>query len=158
MGITMSRQSISRVLTLMNHANDDIENAVAEAYAEVGESVVKGIRDGSLSNWEDQTGALRSSVGYVVIRKGRIVKQSSFEVIRNGADGATKGRNLAEKLANDFADRDFALIVVAGEEYAVYVEAVEGKAVLAQGQLYIEKNIPQLLRSRVRQVLDKYEK
>ncbi len=149
--------SIDRVLTLVGSVNEDIESAIAEVYSEVGRDVVTGIRDGTMSDWLDQTGALRSSIGCVVARKGSIIYEFGFEAVLNGAEGATKGRELARKLAEEYADKDFCLIIVAGEKYAVYVEAVEGKSVLAQGQLYVQSNITRLLKERINEVLSKYE-
>ena len=154
----MKMQHVDRVLTLLGKANTDIESAVAEVYAEAGDKGVNGIRSGEMSNWNDVSGSLRSSVGYVVCRKGRIVRSSDFDTVLDGAEGSGKGRELSRKLANDYAYYDFALIVVAGEEYAVYVEAVEGRVVLAGGQLYIEKNITRMLQDKINRVLRKYEK
>ena len=154
----MSEASINRVLTLLGSANKDVEDAVSEAYAEAGEKVVDGIRNGDMSNWQDDTGSLRSSIGYVVCRKGQIIKSSNFGTVLNGADGSEKGRRLGERLAAQYSRYDFALIIVAGEEYAVYVEAVEGKVVLAGGQLFVEKNITRMLQDKISKVLRKYEK
>ena len=154
----MSLQHIDRVLTLLGNANADIENAVAEAYAEAGENTVSKIRSGELSDWNDNTGNLRSSIGYVVCRKGQIIKSSDFGTVLNGAEGSEKGRKLSRRLAAEYARYDFALIIVAGEEYAVYVEAVDGRVVLAGGQLYVEKSITRILQDKINSVLKKYEK
>lgn len=154
----MKVDSVERVLTLLVRANEEVENAVAEVYSEVGRDAVDGIRNGTMSNWQDQTGSLRSSVGCVVARRGRIISEHGFGAVLGGAQGASKGRRLARKLAAEHSAKDFCLVIVAGEEYAVYVEAVEGKAVLAQGRLYVERNIPQMLERKIRLVLDRYEK
>lgn len=153
----MKMQHVDRVLTLLGKANTDIESAVAEVYAEAGDKVVNGIRSGEMSNWNDVSGSLRSSVGYVVCRKGRIVRSSDFDTVLDGAEGSGKGRELSRKLANDYAYYDFALIVVAGEEYAVYVEAIDNKVVLAGGYLYLEKNLVRRMQERISTVLRKYE-
>lgn len=149
----MSLQHIDRVLTLLGNANADIENAVAEAYAEAGENTVSKIRSGELSDWNDNTGNLRSSIGYVVCRKGQIIKSSDFGTVLNGAEGSEKGRKLCETLAVEYSRYNFVLIVVAGEEYAVYVEAVESRVVLAGGQLFIEKNIIRMLQDKINQAI-----
>ena len=153
----MSLQHIDRVLTLLGNANADIENAVAEAYAEAGENTVSKIRSGELSNWSDNTGNLRSSIGYVVCRKGQIIKSSDFGTVLNGAEGSEKGRKLSRRLAAEYARYDFALIIVAGEEYAVYVEAIDNNVVLAGGYLYLEKNLVRRMQERISTVLRKYE-
>lgn len=151
-------QSVGMVLTLLGKANSDVENAIAEVYAEAGESIVEKVRSGEISNWHDITGNLRSSIGYAVCRKGRIIKISEFEQVLSGADGASKGRELCGTLASMYSNYDFALIIVAGEEYAVYVEAVENRVVLAGGELMLKQNITGMLQNRIRKVLKKYEK
>lgn len=149
--------SINRVLTLIGRTDKIVEKAVEEAYAEVGENVVKGIRNGDLSNWQDDSGNLRSSIGYVVCRNGRIVKSSNFNTVLNGVEGSAKGRKLSEQLASTYSNYDFALIIVAGEEYAVYVEAIDNKVVLAGGQLFVEKNTTKTLQEKINKALGKYE-
>ncbi|MBO4551409.1 MAG: hypothetical protein J5733_11825, partial [Bacteroidaceae bacterium] len=61
-------------------------------------------------------------------------------------------QSIAEAAAQ-YAQYDYVLVIVAGEEYAVYVEAIEGKAVLSEGYIYIERNLPKLLKERVKQAL-----
>ena len=94
----------------------------------------------------------------MVCRKGQIIKSSNFGAVLNGAEGSEKGRKLSRRLAAEYARYDFALIILAGEEYAVYVEAVDGRVVLAGGQLYVEKNITRILQDKINEVLKKYEK
>lgn len=149
----MTGSSVNQVLTLLGKAKDAVEKAVEKAYADAGEYVVKAIRSGEMSNWDDNTGNLRSSVGFVVCRKGRVIRQSDFGVVLNGAEGSQKGIDLAKKLAAEYAQYDFALIIVAGEEYAVYVEAVNNRVVLAGGQLYIENNIIKRLQEQISRTL-----
>lgn len=150
--------SIRRVLTTIGNARADLEKAVEDVYAECGIYVVYGIRSGLMSNWDNDTGNLRSSIGWAVSRKGSIVRKSRFGTVLNGSEGAAKGEALVERLASEHAQYDFALFIVAGEEYAVYVEAIQNKVVLASGQLYVEKNIVRRLQERINRVLSKYEK
>lgn len=85
-----------------------------------GERAVNAARSNHPNNWKDQTGNLRSSIGYVVVLDGNIVAQSSFEVVADGQDGSGKGRSLAIKLADRFP-HGIVLIVVAGMDYAVHL-------------------------------------
>ena len=149
----MTGASINRVLTTIGNANVAVENAIIEAYADTGEYVVNAIRSGEMSDWNDDTGNLRSSVGFAVCRRGRIIKKSGFDTLLNGAEGTRKGIALVEQLAVEYARYHFVLIIVAGEEYAVYVEAVENRVVLAGGQLYVEKNITKRLQEKINQAL-----
>ena len=157
MGMKITQQSIARVCNYLGSANEVVETACREVYAEAGAYIVEKIRSGEMSDWMDQTGNLRSSIGYVVCVKGRVVKMSDFGVVKDGADGARKGRALAERLARELSARDMALIIVAGEEYAVYVEAVEGKVVLSSAYLHLERSMPEMLKEKIRKVLNDYE-
>lgn len=155
MGMRMTQASANRVLAKLTKAEKAVDEAVVEAFAEAGTLAVNGIRSGEMSNWQDDTGALRSSIGFVVCHKGRIIKSSGFDTVLNGAEGSEKGRKLCETLAVEYSRYNFVLIVVAGEEYAVYVEAVESRVVLAGGQLFIEKNIIRMLQDKINQAIRK---
>ena len=76
-------------------------------------------------NYIDWTANLRSSIGYVIVVDGKVVKRSSFEAIRgregDGSQGAKEGKEFAERLAAQFPS-GVALIVVAGMHYAKYVQ------------------------------------
>ncbi|MCM1219099.1 MAG: hypothetical protein NC548_31845 [Lachnospiraceae bacterium] len=107
-----------------------------QALAKLAEECVNRIRDRSAEDsWIDHTGNLRSSIGYVIIRNGVPINKGGFRSTQapdgNGADGQTKGQNYATSLATQFSSSPFALIVVAGMEYAMYVEAHDNKDVLA---------------------------
>ena len=115
----------------------------------VGEQVVNGIRDGSMSNWNDRTGNLRSSIGYIVSVDGVPQNISGFEQVdgpqREEGFNANQSRNYAQTLASLYP-RGIALIVVAGMEYASYVEAMENKTVLAQGEIEARTLIEEMIR------------
>ena len=153
MGVKFTNSSFNRVLTLLGKIDGAVENAVEKAYKGAGEYIVNAIRNGEMSNWNEDTGNLRSSIGFAVCRKGRIISQSDFGIIHNGAEGSQKGKDMVKRLAAEYAQYDFALIIVAGEEYAVYVEAVGNRVVLAGGQLYIENNIIKHLQEQIIQAL-----
>lgn len=78
----------------------------------------------------DRTGNLTNSMGYVVLKKGQ-------QVAHGGETGGGEGEAAAMKLYSELAagDRhDYSLIIVAGMEYAAYVEA-KGYNVLMPAQL-----------------------
>lgn len=107
----------------------------------VGETVVNEIRDSHISAWNDQTGNLRSSIGYIVSVDGEPVGASDFKKVvgpkadeEKDIDGSPEGLAYAERLCKLYP-KGIALIVVAGMEYASYVEAMENKVVLAQGEI-----------------------
>lgn len=155
MGIMIEQDSLKRTLARLDAAEEAVGMATEEALRSVGEYVVNQIRNGHMSNWLNDTGNLRSSVGFAVCKKGQIVSMSDFGTVLQGSEGSRKGKMLAQSLASQYAHCDYTLIIVAGEEYAVYVEAVENKIVLSSGWLYIKKELPKVLRERVKQALQK---
>lgn len=107
----------------------------------------------TLDTYKDRTANLRNSIGYVIVRNGKVMG-TQFESQGRGSEwtsedgeGEKVGKELALSLAKEFTE-GFALIVVAGMEYASYVEDVHGLDVLkpaenlAQSELdTIAKNI-----------------
>jgi hypothetical protein len=68
-------------------------------------------------NYKDDTGNLRSSVGFVIGKNGATLNSGGFE---GTGTGKNTGRTFAEKLLAD--TNGYALAVVAGMYYGVYVE------------------------------------
>ena len=99
--------------------------------------------------FEDQTGNLRSSIGYVVFVDGFAVhgkyeqapaKHPGLGDVYNGAE---VGRALAERVGKETTG--VSLVVTAGMEYATYVEA-KGRDVLTGAELLAEKLLPDMIR------------
>lgn len=111
----------------------------------IGEKCVNAARISDLKgkDYTDQTGNLRSSTGYVIVKDGQIVTESSFEVVKNGRQGSMDGRALAERLANDY-QTGIVLIVVAGMNYSIYV-ADRGFDVLDSAEDLARTEIPRML-------------
>jgi len=111
----------------------------------IGWETITAIRTGEASNWDDHSTNLRSSIGYLIVRNGEIVDSSGFTAVRKeGEEGARRGRAYAEELAGQYR-KGVALIIVAGMEYAAYVEAIDGKQVLAGGELFAKKKVKELV-------------
>ena len=117
----------------------------------VGQTVVNEIRTSHISNWDDQTGNLRSSIGYTVLLDGVPQVTSAFEQVdgpergkKNEPDGSAEGRNYLQSLVPLFP-KGIALIIVAGMEYASYVEKMQNKTVLAQGEIEAETLIASMI-------------
>ena len=100
------------------------------------------------ASWYDQTGNLRSSIGFVIIDEGQIIYQSGFDVVRNGAEGARIGKEFSELVAQrtEQFKKGLVLLVVAGMEYAAYVEAMENKDVLASSKPYANRIIQDMIK------------
>lgn len=118
-----------------------LTNEIIRALTYLGEQCVKRIRDRSPEDsWFDQTGNLRSSIGYAVLDHGRKTIVSAFDSIGGATDGPAKGQQLIESLTSQYADV-YALLVVAGMEYAEFVEAKDNKDVLAATDLWAKQQI-----------------
>lgn len=108
----------------------------------VGEQVLNQAR--STNSYKDQTGNLRSSIGYVVAVDGEVVQSSSFEVVKDGADGSRDGKSYALELVKQFPE-GIVLIVVAGMNYASYVSA-KGYDVLDSSEVLADRLVPEILK------------
>jgi hypothetical protein len=104
----------------------------------IGEQFVKHSRE--LTTYDDQSGNLRSSIGYVVLDYGKTIKQN-FETSGKGTDqdtGKNEGINFINSLKNDFLV-GYALICVAGMEYAAAVESRGRDVITGSSQLAIKQ-------------------
>lgn len=118
-----------------------IKKALVYNLCAVGEQVLNAAR--LTNSYKDQTGNLRSSIGYVVSTDGEIVQMSSFDTVKEGREGSRGGKEYAMQLVRDFP-HGIVLIVVAGMNYASYVSA-KGYDVLDSSELLADKLVPQML-------------
>lgn len=120
------------------------EQAIIREFLYAGESAVNIARDTTKpKTFKDQTGNLRSSIGYVVAVDGQIVGASAFGQVLEGSQGTGEGKTFAESLASRF-NNGIVLILVAGMEYAYYVKK-RGYDVIDQGQLEAESLVKRLV-------------
>lgn len=96
------------------------------------------------SSWFDQSGNLRSSIGYVIVHNGKIIKYSEFNQVKQGTDGIKEGKELAKELAKQYTS-GYALVVVAGMNYAELVEAMDSKNVLASAELFARGELSKMM-------------
>ena len=130
---------------VMSIVNEELINTLSF----LGEQAIERVRNRSgEESWFDHTGNLRSSVGYAVAEHGRKQIESTFEQVLGGAEGANKGRQVVENLVKQYSDT-YALIVVAGMDYAERVEAIEGKDVLASTELWAKSQIDSYLNKTI---------
>jgi len=126
-----------------NHLKEQLERkeeAIINTLSYVGEACVNEARIGG--QYKDQTGNLRSSTGYVIVKDGRIIRQSSFEQVKEGAKGTKGGEVFAKQLVGKFPT-GICLIVVAGMNYAGYVSA-KGLNVLDSAEDLADQMMKQL--------------
>ena len=122
-----------------------VHEEVTRSLSYLGEQCVKYARDRSPDDsWYDQTGNLRSSVGYAIYEMGKMKIESDFPIVRQGAEGAEEGRKMLDNLAKLYSDT-YALVVVAAMNYAEYVESRDSKDVLASAELMAQSKINEYL-------------
>lgn len=135
-----------------------IQNEVFNALAKLGEESIAKIKDRSAAeSWIDHTGNLRSSIGYAIYDHGMKMIQSAFQVVKNGGEGAAEGSKMIVELAKGYS-KTYALVVVAGMNYADYVESLENKDVLASTELWAKGVVDARLERAKRAVLAKINK
>lgn len=124
----------------------------------LGEECVARIRDRSFEDsWIDHTGNLRSSIGYSIYDYGAKIIESAFPVVRQGYEGQTEGKKYVSELASQYS-KVYALIVVAAMSYAEYVEAIDGKDVLASTEIWAKNKINSYLERAKRRAEKKIQK
>lgn len=117
----------------------------------LGLQCVKRIRDRSGDeSWFDQTGNLRSSIGYAIYSYGQKQIESAFESVRGSTEGSAKGKKMVADLASKYSDT-YALVVVAAMDYADYVEAIDSKDVLASTEIYAKNEVNKYLQKAIRE-------
>ncbi|MDR0864961.1 MAG: hypothetical protein LBO74_08525 [Candidatus Symbiothrix sp.] len=117
------------------------EQVIIRNLCYVGEKCLNEARTNG--GYYDQTGNLRSSIGYVVVVDGNVIQMSSFSTVKQGKQGASDGQEFVKQLISKFP-KGICLIVVAGMNYASYVSA-KGYNVLDSSELLAEKLVPQML-------------
>jgi hypothetical protein len=123
------------------------EKKFIEVLTYAGEQGVKEAR--THGRYIDRTGNLRSSIGYAIVRKGEILTEGYEKA--GGSDGDTglqESKKLIYKLAAEF-DQGILLILVAGMDYALFVENMETKDVLSGAVIGTEKLLRELLKKIV---------
>lgn len=151
MGIRMTTKLSEVHDTLMREA-ERVERLTIRALSKLGEQCVTKIRDrAGDKSWYDQTGNLRSSVGYVIAHNKNIIQYSTFNQVKQGSEGVKTGKDLAKELAKRYSN-NYVLIVVAGMNYAEFVEAMGNKDVLASTELWAREQVPLMLEKLKRQI------
>lgn len=151
MGIRMTTK-LSEVHDMLIREAERVERLTIRALSKLGEQCVTKIRDrAGDKSWYDQTGNLRSSVGYVIAHNKNIIQYSTFNQVKQGSEGVKTGKDLAKELAKRYSN-NYVLIVVAGMNYAEFVEAMDNKDVLASTELWAREQVPLMLEKLKRQV------
>lgn len=148
MAITVEKNDISARFRQFRKA---IVEKQIERLQRLGEMCVTQARSVPPSvGFHDQTGNLRSSIGYMVFVDGVSVHQSTFEQVSPQAahkdgvtyDGGKKGEAYCREIGKNTTG--VCLVVVAGMDYATYVES-KGRDVLTSAEHLAEQELPKQL-------------
>jgi len=123
--------------SFVNRFVDRAEEKLLNMLTAAGEMFVRYARESG--RYIDHTGNLRSSIGYVIVKNGKIASRNfkKQDVGTEGSEDVNKAEKLARELANTH-NTGLVLIGVAGMEYAVYVEAMESKDVITGANIKTE--------------------
>lgn len=96
----------------------DQENKFIETLQFIGENFVNEAR--SKRTYMDQTGNLRASIGYAVVKNGKV---RNFNAQKAATEGKIEAAEFVTAKVAEQPQKGIYLIVFAGMEYALYVEA-----------------------------------
>lgn len=163
-GVIVSKTDMRKLKKGLEAKMKDIADLLIFRLSQIGEECVKIAREKGTYN--DITGNLRSSIGYVILYDGKPVLGSNFEAVSvpagirtiknpdgtirkykvggDGVKGQQAGQELLEKLQAKYP-WGIVLIVCAGMKYAAYVEAVHHKDVLTAAERKADSLAKELL-------------
>lgn len=118
------------------------EREIVERLQYIGEEAINTAR--TSRRYFDQSGNLTSSIGYVILRNGSVMSKAGFDKVKNGDEGVMQGESLAMRLASNYP-YDYALLVVAGMDYAAYVEA-KGLGGMTAAELQSKASVEQFVK------------
>lgn len=141
-GLSYSKSEFNQVFRMLDESIVRVEEAIKFTLKTVvgGKAVTHAKSYGSFT---DRTGNLRSSIGYVLAKDGDIIDVGGFESVSgpegNNGEGIIEGKRYAEEIGNS-SGAGYTLIIVAGMDYAEYVES-KGYNVLTETGSYLENQI-----------------
>ena len=129
---------------LKEYVQDTLDKEVLRKLNELGMECVSIAK--SLNTYKDQTGNLRNSIGYIIQKNG-VVIDSFFD----SGIGSKKGNAYAIEVGSNFSE-GYALIVVAGMEYAGYVEDVHNLDVLKPAENNARKKANRIMKDIIKSI------
>ncbi|HCY40439.1 MAG TPA: hypothetical protein DHV48_03660 [Prolixibacteraceae bacterium] len=146
-------QTIERgIIRILQYAGEKFVTDAREALKISGDweqriltakEIEKGRTQPKWGDYLDQTGNLRSSIGYFVLNDGKIV----MDEFSGTAEGIAAGRQALEFVK---VKSGYQLVGVAGMDYASYVESKGYNVISAQSVVAIEGIEPSLLKFKDR--------
>ena len=131
---------------MLNDKIEKYQEKIVRVLRYVGEKCINEAHE--YGSYQDQTGNLRSSIGYIVLKDGKPIEKGGFTPTEKGTEGGKSGQKEGKAFINKVTSqypKGFVL-VVAGMKYASYVEA-RNYNVLTSAELLAEREVPKLLKA-----------
>lgn len=122
-----------------------LDKVIIDRLQYIGETFVNNARLNG--TYLDQTGNLRSSIGFIVMKNGEVLVEN-FEASSNGTDkqtGIATGKEYIRVLMSE-KEKGYVLIVVAGMNYASAVES-KNKDVLTSSAIIAKQDVLKAIES-----------
>lgn len=146
MGIKLEHDGVSGFKKILMERMDQVIIAQLQM---LGEELVAYARNNH--TYTDQTGNLTNSMGYAVVRNREVV---FFGGATQPGISVESALNVVNELINE-AQTTYSLIIVAGMNYAAYVEA-KGYNVILPAELKAKKDFPTAMSKVIEKVLAKF--
>lgn len=137
--------SVNSIRARFEKLSQKIDHEYLEALQVVGIQAVNYARNSSgftYREYQDQSGNLRSSVGFIILKDGKVIDEN-FESAPHGDEngtGVATGKSHAQTVGANYPN-GYVLIIVAGMDYAAAVES-KGYDVITGASLFAEEELP----------------
>lgn len=138
------------VAAQVNLFGERLEKAIVFALSAFGEELARYAKE--RHNYQDQTGNLTNSIGYVIVKEGKLVK-SGGEI--QPGEGFEEMLKVAKQMASSLKN-SFSLLIVAGMNYAAYVES-KGYNVIYPAELKAKRDFHKVI-ERIKETANKKSK
>lgn len=145
-GVIVSKTDMRKLKSGLQAKMKDIIALLVKQLSFIGEECIRIARESG--SYNDITGNLRSSIGFVVLVDGKPVVTSQSKQYDGEKGNGEAGPPAAEALLKTLQAKfpwGVVLIVCAGMKYAAYVESVHHKDVLTSAELKAESLAKKLL-------------
>lgn len=119
---------------------------VIDAFKRIGEECISVARvkvQAIPKDYTDRSGHLRSSVGYAILDNGVLVQEPTVvDALDADGEGERRAKEYIKKLQSEY-NEGLVLIVVAGMDYAAYVQA-KGYDVLVSADMKMEEMVERM--------------
>lgn len=136
MGI-VSKFDFSQIEKMLEEKSKQLDDNIIRAFRYLGEKCVSEAK--TSGSYQDRTSNLRNSIGFVILRNGSVVDKEKG-IAR---DKDNEFDSVISSISNQHST-GYVLAVVAGMNYALYVES-KGKDVLVTAEQYAEAKAKEIV-------------